>query len=75
MSAATTSPRPGPDVIVVVGGLGGLSAAFALARPGLRVRVLERSREFGEIGAGIQIAAYRWPPLRRWPPALGPRPA
>ncbi|MDX6344041.1 MAG: 3-hydroxybenzoate 6-monooxygenase, partial [Trebonia sp.] len=44
-----------PDVIVVGGGIGGLSAAFALARKGLRVRVLERSAEFGEVGAGIQI--------------------
>jgi 2-polyprenyl-6-methoxyphenol hydroxylase-like FAD-dependent oxidoreductase len=45
-----------PDVIVVGGGIGGLSAAFALARKGLRVRVLERSAQFGEVGAGIQIA-------------------
>jgi 2-polyprenyl-6-methoxyphenol hydroxylase-like FAD-dependent oxidoreductase len=45
-----------PDVIVVGGGVGGLSAAFALTRKGLRVRVLERSAEFGEVGAGIQIA-------------------
>ena len=45
-----------PDVIVVGGGIGGLSAAYALVRKGLRVRVLERAREFGEVGAGIQIA-------------------
>jgi 3-hydroxybenzoate 6-monooxygenase len=44
------------DVIVVGGGIGGLSAAYALTRKGLRVRVLERSGEFGEVGAGIQIA-------------------
>jgi 3-hydroxybenzoate 6-monooxygenase len=44
------------DVIVVGGGIGGLSAAFALTRKGLRVRVLERSGEFSEVGAGIQIA-------------------
>ena len=43
-------------MIVVGGGIGGLSAALALARQGLRVRVLERAREFGEVGAGIQIA-------------------
>jgi 2-polyprenyl-6-methoxyphenol hydroxylase-like FAD-dependent oxidoreductase len=49
-------PAPPPDVIVVGGGIGGLSAAFALTRKGLRVRVLERSAEFGEVGAGIQIA-------------------
>ena len=52
-----TDQRPAaPDVIVVGGGIGGLSAAFALTRKGLRVRVLERSAEFGEVGAGIQIA-------------------
>jgi salicylate hydroxylase len=50
-----STPRV-PDVIIVGGGLGGLAAAFPLARLGLAVRVLERSREFGEVGAGIQIA-------------------
>jgi salicylate hydroxylase len=45
-----------PDVIVVGGGIGGLSAAFALARTGLSVRALERSSEFGEVGAGLQLA-------------------
>jgi 2-polyprenyl-6-methoxyphenol hydroxylase-like FAD-dependent oxidoreductase len=45
-----------PGVIVVGGGIGGLSAAFALTRQGMRVRVLERAKEFGEVGAGIQIA-------------------
>ena len=45
-----------PDVIVVGGGIGGLSAAFALTRKGAVVRVLERSAEFGEVGAGMQIA-------------------
>lgn len=45
-----------PDVVLVGGGIGGLSTAFALSRLGLRVRVLERSKEFGEVGAGIQLA-------------------
>ncbi|MGW0173302.1 FAD-dependent monooxygenase [Rhodococcus sp. NPDC003322] len=45
-----------PDVIVVGGGIGGLSAAFALTRKGLTVRVLERAAAFGEVGAGLQIA-------------------
>ena len=39
-----TSIPSQPHVIVVGGGIGGLSAAFALARQGLRVRVLERAR-------------------------------
>lgn len=45
-----------PDVLVVGGGIGGLSTAYALARQGMRVRVLERAKEFGEVGAGIQLA-------------------
>ncbi|MDF5753148.1 FAD-dependent oxidoreductase [Spongiactinospora sp. TRM90649] len=51
----TASASPA-DVLIVGGGIGGLSAAFALAREGLRVRVLEQAREFGEVGAGLQIA-------------------
>jgi 3-hydroxybenzoate 6-monooxygenase len=49
-------PTTEPDVIVVGGGIGGLSAAFALTRKGLRVRVLERAGEFSEVGAGLQLA-------------------
>ncbi|MFE5212183.1 FAD-dependent oxidoreductase [Streptomyces sp. NPDC056600] len=45
-----------PDVLVVGGGIGGLGTALALTRKGLRVRVLERAPEFGEVGAGLQIA-------------------
>ncbi|MGY1770446.1 FAD-dependent monooxygenase [Blastococcus sp. SYSU D00813] len=47
---------PGPDVLVVGGGIGGLANALALTREGLRVRLLERAAEFGEVGAGLQIA-------------------
>lgn len=42
-------------VLVVGGGIGGLSAALALARSGHRVTVLERSTELREFGAGIQL--------------------
>lgn len=45
-----------PDVLIIGGGIGGLSTAFALRRRGLRVRVLEQAAEFGEVGAGIQLA-------------------
>ncbi|RSN64678.1 3-hydroxybenzoate 6-hydroxylase [Actinomadura sp. WAC 06369] len=43
-------------MLVVGGGIGGLGAAYALARRGLAVRLLERSDAFGEVGAGIQLA-------------------
>ncbi|WP_040801014.1 FAD-dependent oxidoreductase [Nocardia higoensis] len=51
-----TPDNTNADVVVVGGGIGGLSAAFALSRLGLRVRVLERAKEFGEVGAGLQLA-------------------
>jgi 3-hydroxybenzoate 6-monooxygenase len=56
MTRSTPPVSHKPDVIVVGGGIGGLSAAFALTHQGLRVRVLERAGQFGEVGAGIQIA-------------------
>ncbi len=42
------------------GGIGGLAAALALARKGFHSIVLEQAREFGEIGAGIQLAPNAW---------------
>ncbi|MFE9922875.1 FAD-dependent oxidoreductase [Streptomyces sp. NPDC005774] len=45
-----------PDTIVVVGGgIGGVSAAVALAKRGMEVTVLERAPEIKEIGAGLQL--------------------
>src|SRR5579884_308477 len=42
--------------LVIGGGLGGLATALALSRKGYPVHVIEKAQEFGEIGAGIQIA-------------------
>ena len=42
--------------IVAGAGIGGLTAALALARAGLRVTVLERTAVIEEIGAGLQLS-------------------
>lgn len=42
-------------VLVAGAGIGGLSAAVAIARRGIPVHVLEAELEFGEVGAGLQI--------------------
>ena len=47
-------------VLIAGGGIGGLAAALALARKGWRSVVLEQASQFGEIGAGIQIAPNAW---------------
>ena len=41
--------------LVAGGGIGGLVAAYALARQGFPVRVFEQAPEFKELGAGIQL--------------------
>lgn len=43
-------------LIVIGGGIGGLAVALSAAASGNEVAVLERAREFAEIGAGIQLA-------------------
>ncbi|MEU5398069.1 FAD-dependent monooxygenase [Streptomyces sp. NPDC005963] len=45
-----------PDALVIGGGIGGLSAALALARTAVNVRLYEQAPGFGEVGAGLQIA-------------------
>ncbi|WP_221629374.1 FAD-dependent oxidoreductase [Humibacillus xanthopallidus] len=62
----TTHTKDTVDVIVVGGGIGGLANALALTQKGLRVRVLERAAEFGEVGAGLQIAPNCTRILEHW---------
>ncbi|MGC1094070.1 MAG: FAD-dependent monooxygenase, partial [Pseudolabrys sp.] len=42
-------------ILIVGGGIGGLTAALSLGRSGWHVRVLEETPEFGAIGYGIQL--------------------
>lgn len=55
-----------PDVLIVGGGIGGLATAFALRRRGYPVQVLEQAPEFGEVGAGLQLAPNATRILKRW---------
>jgi 3-hydroxybenzoate 6-monooxygenase len=45
----------GAPILIAGGGIGGLAAAYALARQGFPVRIFEQAPEFKEIGAGIQL--------------------
>lgn len=60
MSSSKENP-----IIVVGGGIGGLATALGLAQAGKFVRVLEQAPEFGEVGAGIQLAANATNVLQR----------
>ncbi|UWQ05898.1 FAD-dependent oxidoreductase [Aliiroseovarius crassostreae] len=44
------------DITVLGGGIGGLTAAIALAQKGANVTVLEQAPEITEVGAGLQIS-------------------
>jgi salicylate hydroxylase len=55
-----SAPRNRKPVVVAGGGLGGLASALALSRRNFKVVVLEQAPQFGEIGAGIQLAPNAW---------------
>src|SRR3954470_18302126 len=59
-SSSRKTPRNRSPVIIAGGGIGGLAAALALARKGFRSVLVEQAPQFGEIGAGIQIAPNAW---------------
>jgi salicylate hydroxylase len=44
------------SVGIVGGGIGGLTTALSLLQGGFDVHVYEQAREFGEVGAGIQVS-------------------
>lgn len=57
MPLPASGTTPERQTIVIAGaGIGGLTAALALARAGYRVVIAERTAELSEAGAGIQIA-------------------
>lgn len=48
------------------GGIGGLAAAFALARQGVPLTLIEQARAFGEVGAGLQLGPNAVRVLADW---------
>ncbi len=44
------------NIVVIGGGIGGLTAAIALLQAGFAVTLLESAPEFGEIGAGVTLS-------------------
>lgn len=51
---------------IVGGGIGGLAAALAAARAGMRVQLVEQAQAFGEVGAGIQLGPNVVKVLEGW---------
>lgn len=60
-----TRPWPRGHVLILGGGLGGLSTGIALAKRGMSATVLERSSFADETGAGIQLGPNATHALRQ----------
>jgi salicylate hydroxylase len=56
----------GAPVVIAGAGIGGLSAALALARAGRKVIVIERAPALSEVGAGLQLAPNATRRLDQW---------
>ena len=54
------------SLLVVGGGMAGLSAALVAQRAGLEVTLLEQASEFSEVGAGIQLGPNAVRVLHDW---------
>jgi 3-hydroxybenzoate 6-monooxygenase len=63
---APSTDIPSTDVLVIGGGMAGLAGALALRENGASVTLVERAPEFGEVGAGLQMAPNASRVLRRW---------
>ncbi|KAB2352441.1 FAD-dependent monooxygenase [Actinomadura rudentiformis] len=55
-----------PRVAIVGAGLGGLAAALALARKGVRADIYEQAPELGEVGVGLHLGSNGSRILQSW---------
>ncbi|MEL0636265.1 FAD-dependent oxidoreductase [Marinomonas sp. TI.3.20] len=53
-------------IAIVGAGIGGLSAALALATAGFKVTVFEQAKKIGEVGAGLQMSPNAMKVLRQF---------
>lgn len=67
MNTASPGTAPHSDVLVIGGGLAGLTAAATAAKAGLSVRLAERSAQLGGRASTLEIEGYA---LNRGPHAL-----
>jgi salicylate hydroxylase len=56
---------PGLKVLVVGGGIGGITAVLALRQRGVDVQLFEQAAAFGQVGAGLQVSSNAAKILRR----------
>jgi len=56
---------PGLKVLVVGGGIGGITAVLALRQRGVDVQLFEQAPAFGQVGAGLQVSSNAAKILRR----------
>lgn len=61
-----SDPKQSTDVLAIGGGMAGLAGALALRANGAEVTLVERAPEFGEVGAGLQMAPNASRVLKRW---------
>jgi glycine/D-amino acid oxidase-like deaminating enzyme len=65
-----------PAIVIIGGGISGLTAGIALARRGLEPVIYEQAPELKEVGAGVTLWANGGtPPSPPWSRARWPAPA
>jgi 2-polyprenyl-6-methoxyphenol hydroxylase-like FAD-dependent oxidoreductase len=57
------------SVLIAGAGIGGLSAALAFARHGVRAQIIERAADIREVGAGLQLGPNGFRAFERLGPA------